>query len=465
MGFQGSLDTVGLTDIFQLFGFGRKSGALHLRHDAEHGVIHFDQGDVFYATMSPGEVVGNLLVRADLVSPDQWRQVLADSDGESLQGEVVTRLEGIDTVAIEVFLRERVEDTVFRLAQWDGGEFELVDEAHPFGPAFRFETEALLATAERRMDEWRRIREVVPSVDMGVQAVSDLPEDRAEIVVARDEWRLLARLTPGCDVAEVAAALGETEFRTCRTLAAMVDSGIVELIAREKLEALRSLSAADRGHPMPDLEPEPEQVLEPESVSAHAPAPEPEPGPLVSRTDWVAPADPVPKMSLADLAAAAEGSPSQAQPAAEVPPEAHLAAAAAPDEPDDHFAAGDLAGSDYPPLEHTPQSVVQPYLDAVTPPPVVYSSFEQSRPESTLPAPVPLPFAEAPATPPPGNGTTTGEVPLVARPGEYTAPAPMDFGHEAPATSADTALAEAAAGDSELDKSLILRLIAGVKSL
>lgn len=463
MGFQGSLDTVGLADIFQLFGFGRKSGALHLRHGSEHGVIHFDQGDVFYATMSPGEVVGNLLVRAELVSAEQWKQVLADTGGDRLQGEVVTRLDGIDTVAIEVFLRERVEDAVFRLAQWDGGEFDLVDDAHPFGPVFRFETEELLATAERRMGEWRRITDVVPSVAMGVTAVSDLPAERTEVTLTRDEWRLLTRVTPGCNIAEVAAGLGETEFRTCRTLAAMVEAGIVELSAPSAVFA--------------EPDPEPASQPAPASAPAHVLAPPGAPGrDLVADPveEWPPPApvhgDPVPKLSLAELAAAAEEvpppspPPSPPQHAAEAHAAARVAAPVLPEETEDHLAADVVA--DYPHhQDHVPQPVVRPYLETVTPPPVVYSSFDQGGPDLQQPVPAPLPYADMPVAPAPGNGTATGEVPVVAPLGDYGAAAPAEFGAETPIANADAVLAEAAAGDSDLDKSLILRLIAGVKSL
>lgn len=475
MGFQGSLDTVGLTDIFQLFGFGRKSGALHLHNGAEHGVIHFDEGDVFYATMNPGEVIGNLLVRAELVTPDQWKQVLDDATDGRAQGEVLATVEGIDTVAVEVFLRERVEDAVFRLAQWEGGEFELTEDVHPFGPVFRFQTEPLLATAERRMDDWRRITAVVPSVAMGVQIVRDLPGERGEVTLTRDQWRLIATVTPGCDVADVAAGLGDTEFRTCDTLAELVEGGLVELVPQEKLAAIRAiLGTAAEPSPSPDL-PAPgaaSDELEPDAVPADDWVPdvvadaaseaEPEPEP--------SPGEEAPRLSLAELAAAAE----DPAPAA-----------------GSGFTLGDLS-AEYPPPEPAgtglgapslpgpgstaepaaeAEPVAQPYLEPITPPPAVYtSSFDMAGPAPQA-APS-LPYADLPAPPIAGNGTSTGEVPAVdfhhQPPVDFPADTPLGAASPQPVGPADVdaaALADAATGDSELDKSLILRLIAGVKSL
>lgn len=481
MGFQGSLDTVGLADIFQLFGFGRKSGALHLRHDGEHGVIHFAEGDVFYATMSPGDVIGNLLVRADLVTPEQWKAVLAEAGDGLTQGEVLGTVDGIDTVAVEVFLRERVEDTVFRIAQWDGGEFELEDDANAFGPAFRFAAEPLLATAERRMDEWRRICEVVPSTAMGVQVVRDLPQDLPEVTLDRDQWRLLATITPGCDISEVAASLGETEFRTCRTLVEMLERGVVELIAEEKLAALRTLLAPDTDLEAPAREPARPQFLD-EAAPTPAPASAAVPAP-VGADGWADPdgddgstapatvpdpgdAGESPKLSLAELAAAAEAPPPHV--GTDAP---HLGAG----EADAGFVVGDLM-AEYVPPDAAPEPPAHAYLDAVTPPPAVFTSFEQPVVAPAQPA-----FPDTLLAPgsPEAPGLPTGEVPAPApaqAPAPQPQPQPQPQLEYPPDYTGETPLAAVAGadgngggdgvgGDSELDKSLILRLIAGVKSL
>lgn len=496
MGFQGSLDTVGLTDIFQLFGFGRKSGALHLRRGTEHGVIHFDEGDVFYATMNPSDAVGNLLVRADLVSADRWNQAVDEAGDDRTQGEVLAGTDGVDTGAIEAFLRERVEDTVFRLAQWDGGEFELVDEVHPFGPAFRFETEPLLATAERRMDEWRRISDVVPSVSMGVELVGDLPTGQAEVTLTRDQWRVVAALTPGCDIAGLASALGETEFRTCGTLAAMVGDGVIELVA-----APVGRPATAEAEPVPGPAFLASPVEHPESGVDETPVlAEENPSPT-GPGEWGAPAEAPSRMSLADLVAAAEET-GPAVPhdglfhpgigAGEAPP-ASLAPPGADAEAEGGFVLGDLAVEYPPPTHEEPaepagEAAVAPFLDSVTPPPAVYSpSFDLGRQQVPLPPHAQPHYGDAGRMPLPDNGASTGEMAAAPAVGDYpgTPPGAAPFsgdpsagthppaglvadslpGGAAGVESDPGGLPGAAAGDSELDKSLILRLIAGVKSL
>ena len=46
MRLEGTLDAFSLPDIFQLLSYTKKTGALHLRRDALHGVVHLRDGAV-----------------------------------------------------------------------------------------------------------------------------------------------------------------------------------------------------------------------------------------------------------------------------------------------------------------------------------------------------------------------------------------------------------------------------------
>lgn len=241
MSFQGSLDTVGLSDVFQLFAFSRKSGALHLRSGERHGIVYFDAGDVYYGTAAPGEGVGNLLVKAALVTPEQWKNVLAASGDKKAHGELLLAEDGIDADAVEAFIQERIEDAIFRLMQWDHGEFELEDEQHPFGSVFKFACDPLLAEGERRLQVWSEISETIPSTDMGVRVRHELPDGVDDVTVTRDEWRLIAAIQTGTSIVDLAASLGKTEFRVVQALHELISRDLVELISEEKLTVIRSL--------------------------------------------------------------------------------------------------------------------------------------------------------------------------------------------------------------------------------
>lgn len=242
MSFQGSLDTVGLEDVFQLFSFSRKSGALRLKCHDDDGAVYFHEGEVYYATTNPTEGVGKGLVNAGVVSSEDWKSVLAKTRGGELsQGKALVELKGVDAGIVEAFVRERVEDAVFKLLQWETGEFALQDEAHPLGPVFLFSCEALLSEGRKRLEIWNEIKNTIPSTSMGVGLSRDIGDEVEEIVLTRDEWRVVATLTPGLDIEDLASALGDTEYATCRILHRMLDRGVVELYSPEKLEVMRRL--------------------------------------------------------------------------------------------------------------------------------------------------------------------------------------------------------------------------------
>ncbi len=243
MSFQGSLDTVGLRDVFQLFAFSRKSGALHLRAERHEGIVYFADGEVYYATATPNESVGSLLVKAGLVESEVWKKVLSTtSEG---QGKVLVAEASVDRGGVEAFVQERVEDAIFKLVQWDEGDFELVDEEHGLGPVFRFGCDPLLDEASRRLKVWEKIKATIPSTSMGVRLRRDLPAEVEQVTLSRSEWRLIGSLTSGTSIDDLAAALGETEFRTAQALHALIERDIVELMSEEKIAALRDFFGSE----------------------------------------------------------------------------------------------------------------------------------------------------------------------------------------------------------------------------
>ncbi|MCC7076694.1 MAG: DUF4388 domain-containing protein [Acidimicrobiia bacterium] len=242
MSFQGSLDTVGLEDVFQLFSFSRKSGALRLERDEDRGAVYFHEGEVYYATTNPSEGIGKGLVNAGVIGSDDWKAVLARTRGNDVtQGKALVEQAGVDAALVEAFVRERVEDAIFKLLQWGTGDFALQEEVHPLGPVFVFASEPLLNEGRKRLEIWNEIKDRIPSTAMGVGLRRDVGEDVESVVLDRDEWRVVATLTPGVSIEDLSAALGDTEYATCRILHRMLDRDILDLHSPEKLEVIRRL--------------------------------------------------------------------------------------------------------------------------------------------------------------------------------------------------------------------------------
>jgi len=238
---QGSLDTVTIEDIFQLFSISKKSGELHLEKETSRGSVYFFEGEIYYATVKEEDGIGALLVKSGILEPEQWREVLTKTGEGVSQGDGLLTLDGVDAEILEIFVREWIEDTVFKLLQWETGEFHFLDEVHALGPVWVFPVPDLLEEAKRRLGEWKQLQERIASVAMGVELLRELPEDRQLVELKRDEWRLVASLTPGISIEELAGKMGETEFRICQVLDRMLGLGVIDLVNEEKLAVIRDL--------------------------------------------------------------------------------------------------------------------------------------------------------------------------------------------------------------------------------
>lgn len=324
MTLQGSLDAFALPDIFQLLSFSQKSGALHLRGESV-GLVYFHSGEVYYASSKSGDTLGNALVRSGVVSEEIWKSAVAESRNSRSVGEVLLRERAADPDRLESFLRERIEEAVFDLLRWTKGRFDFrAGETHALGPVFTFSVDPLISEGRRRLEEWAVITEAIPSVNVAIEMIRSLPEEHREVTLTREEWRVLSCVDARRTVAELARQLGEGEFHICQVLHALVSTGLIHVLERPlpevepPLEDLPDVEPVlseeadpglDEDSEAEEAEDEPELVAEvsEDEGAVVAAQPEPEPEPELEESELVSDPDEVYSLSLADAAAALEG--------------------------------------------------------------------------------------------------------------------------------------------------------------
>src|SRR5262245_25643015 len=111
--FTGSLGDMGLVDLVQTIDISRKSGVLELTNDTQRGSIFFRDGQ------------------------------LVDAELAKLRGEAA----------------------IYRLLLWNEGEFEIDFRPIREGQRINSSTQAILMEGMRRIDEWGRLLEQIPSLD------------------------------------------------------------------------------------------------------------------------------------------------------------------------------------------------------------------------------------------------------------------------------------------------------------
>jgi hypothetical protein len=91
-----------------------------------------------------------------------------------------------------------------------------------------FDVAGLLHDVDVRTEEWRKIREVVPTNDTVYQLVPSVPGFGTEVTLSASTWALVAALGAGASVTDLADSLGVYEFHAAQKVAELVEEGLLE---------------------------------------------------------------------------------------------------------------------------------------------------------------------------------------------------------------------------------------------
>jgi hypothetical protein len=260
---EGSLDAFSLPDIFQLLSFTKKTGGLHLRRDGLHGVVFVTTGSLTGGSSDVNrQGLARRLVGAGLVDDEALAGAVgAVEDVTELGvGRALQQQGAVDEAAMHEAAAEHVIDTVFDLMRWADGDFAfVVDEANPDDVGVSVSVEDAVAEARRRLEGWAQVSTTVPSPDTVLALALTPPDDP---MLSREEWALLALVDGRRPVSDVVAAMGRGEFTVVSMLASLVERGLLVVTGENAppgvsvlLRRLSSLASLEGVAPLPVEEP------------------------------------------------------------------------------------------------------------------------------------------------------------------------------------------------------------------
>ena len=235
MKLEGSLDAFSLPDIFQLLSYTKKTGGLRLQHADAQGVVYFADGTVTGATGEGGRqtlarrIVGLGLVDDAAVSA----AVEAAQAGDGATG-VVAALVAAGAVTPDAASRiafEQLHDAVFELLRWPSGDFQFgVDETNPDDVGLRLSSDDVVARASEHKARWAAAAALVPSPDSVPNLVGTTD---AETVMRAGDWPVLRLVDGRRRVSEIVELTGAGQLATVVALADLVERGLVEVRASD----------------------------------------------------------------------------------------------------------------------------------------------------------------------------------------------------------------------------------------
>jgi hypothetical protein len=247
---KGELGTMALSDILQWVSQGRKTGTLHVTRGAVEKRISFSGGSIHSSwSNDPRESLGQFLVRERLITEEQLFRTLLkqETEGRPLGALLVEHgpLKDEDLVRM---LTHKAEETVYDLFHWSEGKFEFKDGEIQREAPFPVELDVTSVIMEgiRRIDEWERMREVIPSTETTLRPLGQ-PEDPVD-------HEVLLLCSEGKTVTEIAFAVRRTVFDTTVMLYDMHRRGLLEVekpgVSRDSVETVvriqRGLESASK---------------------------------------------------------------------------------------------------------------------------------------------------------------------------------------------------------------------------
>lgn len=178
MALHGTLVTFPLTDALRLLTTTRQSGRLQLQAEVGMGTVWMGEGAV--------------------VTADSSR--VADAP---------------------------VDEALADLLRWRAGAFAFTAGQPPPADGSTHDTDQLIVSAERLVEEWNSLQAAVPSLDHRITLADTLPDDH--VVIDADHWGRLVAVGAGRTVRDLAAALDLTELGVLRVVHALLEQGIATL--------------------------------------------------------------------------------------------------------------------------------------------------------------------------------------------------------------------------------------------
>jgi len=234
MALVGNLRDFGLSDFLYLVDRGYKTGCLHLTRGDDGASLYFDKGKLVTAGRNGGQVrVVDVLVQRGKLTPQQAQVVAGMSYNGTPLSQVLTEQNVISRDDLQRTLQQHIEESVYSLFGWPDGEFRFEQNQRPSSDAPIMPTpisvENLIMEGVRRIDEWGRIKDRIPSTDMVVRFIEQSAEKSKSVNLSTEEWRVFARINGKHTLAEIATKTNLGEFDVCRIVYGFLTTGLVEV--------------------------------------------------------------------------------------------------------------------------------------------------------------------------------------------------------------------------------------------
>jgi len=230
MSIAGNLKTMELADILQWLSNGEYTGTLRVSFGGVEKSLFFRGGRIISCTSTdPKELLGHFLVSHGLITEKALAAAVTEQERSGrLLGEILVEQGAVAQDELESMLKRKAEESLYELFRWRQGQFEFIDNQLPSYEMvpISLDVNGLVLEGIRRVDEWDRMQEYIPSPLCVAVTVGDVLEGE------EDEARraVLELINDDRTVEEICLQTHSGEFFVCEILFQKVRDGKLKMI-------------------------------------------------------------------------------------------------------------------------------------------------------------------------------------------------------------------------------------------
>ena len=238
MALKGNLRDFSTTQLLNLINLAKKTGTLIIEGTGQAAQMAFRNGKLIHAQM--GQEDGNLahiLHKAGKLTDEQARALKerAASAGDKELGLLLINAGYVNQGDILLSIRNHVLEVVYRLITWVEGMFRFEQNLMPGDDKITvpIELENVIIEGARRMREWERLAEELPSLDMALKFTERPNVNIRDMKLNVEEWRVVSFINPKNSMKAIAKANNLSDLEIRRIVYGLLQAGLVEVIRPE----------------------------------------------------------------------------------------------------------------------------------------------------------------------------------------------------------------------------------------
>lgn len=230
MGISGNLKTMSPGDLLQWLSMAQKTGTLVLSAQGIEKKVFFNEGRIISsASNDPREYLCQFLMSHGYISEDQVKRAMEEqAKTRVLIGKILVNIGAVEEKNLADLMRLKAEESIYDIFLWKEGEFRFLDDELPDMQMIplKVDVTSLLMEGSRRLDEWSRIRKVIPDrhavpvieKSLDLQKLSEVPR------------RIVSAINGHRSIEELVLESRSSHFNVAKTVFELVQIGHVRIL-------------------------------------------------------------------------------------------------------------------------------------------------------------------------------------------------------------------------------------------